>query len=62
MSMRSAYESVLCGKMHYDRTRRYGFTEMGGNMNNAEKSEQRCRADYARGYSRSEAKKKNKKT
>ncbi|MHC4572832.1 MAG: sulfatase-like hydrolase/transferase [Planctomycetota bacterium] len=27
------YESFLCGKMHYDRTRRYGFTEIGGNRN-----------------------------
>jgi choline-sulfatase len=27
------YESFLCGKMHYDETRRYGFTEIGGNMN-----------------------------
>lgn len=27
------YESYLCGKMHYDRTRRYGFTEIGGEMN-----------------------------
>jgi len=31
------YESFLCGKMHYDRTRRYGFTEIGGNMNNSYK-------------------------
>ncbi len=30
----AGYESYLCGKMHYDRTRRYGFTEIGGNMNN----------------------------
>lgn len=29
----AGYESILCGKMHYDRTRRYGFTEIGGNMN-----------------------------
>jgi len=29
----AGYEPVLCGKMHYDRTRRYGFTEIGGNMN-----------------------------
>lgn len=29
------YESFLCGKMHYDGTRRYGFTEIGGNMNNS---------------------------
>jgi choline-sulfatase len=34
----AGYESYLCGKMHYDRTRRYGFTEIGGNMNNALKS------------------------
>jgi len=27
------YESFLCGKMHYDKTRRYGFTEISGNMN-----------------------------
>ncbi len=30
----AGYESFLCGKLHYDRTRRYGFTEIGGNMNN----------------------------
>ncbi len=29
------YESFLCGKMHYDATCRYGFTEIGGNMNNS---------------------------
>ena len=29
----AGYESFLCGKMHYDRTRRYGFTEIGGNLN-----------------------------
>ena len=29
----AGYESFLCGKQHYDRTRRYGFTEIGGNMN-----------------------------
>ena len=29
----AGYESFLCGKMHYDRTRRYGFTEIGGNSN-----------------------------
>jgi len=34
----AGYESVLCGKMHYDRTRRYGFREIGGNMNNASKT------------------------
>jgi choline-sulfatase len=32
------YESFLCGKMHYDRTRRYGFTEIGGEMNNSRKT------------------------
>ena len=34
----AGYESFLCGKMHYDRTRRYGFTEIGGNMNNSTKT------------------------
>jgi choline-sulfatase len=34
----AGYESVLCGKMHYDRTRRYGFREIGGNMNNSYKT------------------------
>jgi choline-sulfatase len=34
----AGYESILCGKMHYDRTRRYGFREIGGNMNNATKT------------------------
>jgi len=34
----AGYESLLCGKMHYDRTRRYGFTEIGGNMNNSRKT------------------------
>jgi len=29
----AGYESFLCGKMHYDETRRYGFTEIGGAMN-----------------------------
>jgi len=32
------YESFLCGKMHYDRTRRYGFTEIGGEMNRSFKT------------------------
>ena len=31
----AGYESFLCGKMHYDATCRYGFTEIGGNMNNS---------------------------
>ncbi len=34
----AGYESILCGKMHYDRTRRYGFTEIGGNMNKSFKA------------------------
>ena len=34
----AGYESYLCGKMHYDRTRRYGFTEIGGNRNNGFKT------------------------
>ena len=33
----AGYESVLCGKMHYDKTRRYGFREIG-NMNNSTKT------------------------
>jgi len=32
----AGYESILCGKMHYDKTRRYGFTELG-NMNTSQK-------------------------
>jgi len=32
----AGYESILCGKMHYDETRRYGFTEIG-NMNTSQK-------------------------
>jgi choline-sulfatase len=32
------YESLLCGKQHYDRTRRYGFTDLGGSMNNSYKT------------------------
>jgi len=30
----AGYRSYLCGKQHYDYTRRYGFTEVGGNFNN----------------------------
>lgn len=30
----AGYKSYLCGKQHYDYTRRYGFTEWGGNFNN----------------------------
>jgi arylsulfatase A-like enzyme len=32
---KAGYESFLCGKMHYDNEHRYGFTEIGGNMNNS---------------------------
>ncbi|MBX7257686.1 MAG: sulfatase-like hydrolase/transferase [Candidatus Hydrogenedentes bacterium] len=34
----AGYEPFLCGKMHYDATRRYGFTEIGGNMNQGRKT------------------------
>lgn len=34
----AGYDSLLCGKMHYDRTRRYGFREIGGNMNSSFKT------------------------
>jgi len=34
----AGYESILCGKMHYDNTRRYGFREIGGNMNGSFKT------------------------
>ena len=30
----AGYKSYLCGKQHYDYTRRYGFIEWGGNFNN----------------------------
>jgi len=30
----AGYNSYLCGKQHYDYSRRYGFTEIGGNFNN----------------------------
>jgi choline-sulfatase len=33
----AGYESFLCGKMHYDKTRRYGFTEIGGEANKSTK-------------------------
>jgi len=29
----AGYQSFLCGKQHYDIRHRYGFTEIGGNMN-----------------------------
>ena len=34
----AGYESFLCGKMHYEETRRYGFTQVGGDFNNYPKS------------------------
>lgn len=34
----AGYEPFLCGKQHYDRTRRYGFVEIGGNMNRSFKT------------------------
>jgi choline-sulfatase len=34
----AGYEAFLCGKMHYDVTRRYGFTEIGGEMNQSVKT------------------------
>ncbi|MHC4743217.1 MAG: sulfatase-like hydrolase/transferase [Planctomycetota bacterium] len=39
------YDSFLCGKMHFDKTRRYGFTEIGGNMNNSTKTGKGSRRD-----------------
>ena len=29
----AGYQSFLCGKQHYDYSRRYGFTDVGGNFN-----------------------------
>ncbi|KKL88781.1 hypothetical protein LCGC14_1921280 [marine sediment metagenome] len=34
----AGYESILCGKMHYDPKRSYGFREIGGSLNNYFKS------------------------
>jgi len=34
----AGYESFLCGKQHYAHDRRYGFVEIGGNMNNSVKT------------------------
>jgi len=34
----AGYDSLLCGKMHYDATRRYGFQDVGGNMNRSRKT------------------------
>jgi choline-sulfatase len=41
----AGYESFLCGKQHYDYTRRYGFTEWGGNFNNNYKTGEGSRSD-----------------
>ncbi len=41
----AGYESFLCGKMHYDRTRRYGFTEIGGQANKSTKTGKGKRRD-----------------
>lgn len=43
----AGYTSYLCGKMHYDRTRRYGFTEIGGKMNTAFKTGKGARRNAA---------------
>jgi len=34
----AGYDCGLCGKMHYDATRRYGFRDIGGNMNRSRKT------------------------
>lgn len=34
----AGYDSLLCGKLHYDRTRRYGFTEIAKIGNNSRKT------------------------
>ena len=41
----AGYQSYLCGKQHYDYTRRYGFTEWGGNFNNNYKTGKGRRCD-----------------
>ena len=41
----AGYFSGLCGKMHYDATRRYGFTDVGGNMNKDPKTGRGGRRD-----------------
>ncbi|MHC4623822.1 MAG: sulfatase-like hydrolase/transferase [Planctomycetota bacterium] len=41
----AGYESFLCGKMHYDSTRRYGFTEIGANVNKSAKTGRGQRRD-----------------
>jgi choline-sulfatase len=52
----AGYDSFLCGKMHYDANCRYGFTEIGGNMNHNEMSglggrRPAAKVDPAPGYS-----------
>ena len=41
----AGYDSGLCGKMHYDATRRYGFRDVGGNMNRSRKTGRGGRRD-----------------
>ena len=41
----AGYDSGLCGKMHYDATRRYGFRDVGGNMNRSRKTGRGQRRD-----------------
>ena len=41
----AGYESFLCGKMHYAADRRYGFKEIGGNMNGSVKTNRGERRD-----------------
>ncbi len=41
----AGYESFLCGKMHYAADRRYGFREIGGNMNRSTKTGRGTRRD-----------------
>jgi choline-sulfatase len=41
----AGYQSYLCGKQHYDYSRRYGFTEWGGDFNNNYKTGKGFRSD-----------------
>lgn len=41
----AGYDCGLCGKMHYDAKRRYGFRDIGGNMNRSLKSGKGGRRD-----------------
>lgn len=47
----AGYESFLCGKMHYDYSRRYGFTEIGAPLNNSYKTGKGHRASPSDTYS-----------